>query len=103
MVPLVVPTTRCSCSTTGSALELWFDAMLYIRDRKLYPLQLILRELIIQNTSSMEMSLSTSATTTLHLRNHQIFHHRRSHGAHPSAYPFLQKYFVKASGRRGEG
>ena len=40
----------------------WFNAMLYIKDRDKFPLQLILREILIANTSnaasSMVMDLS---------------------------------------------
>lgn len=36
----------------------WFDALIYLRDRDLFPLQLILREILIQNdTSSMMTSV----------------------------------------------
>ena len=30
----------------------WFDALIYLRDRDLFPLQLILREILIQNDTS---------------------------------------------------
>ena len=74
----------------------WFNAMLYIKDRDKFPLQLILREILIANTSnaasSMVMDLSemdkykqlvkycTTVIATLPIL---------------CVYPFLQKYFVK--------
>ena len=74
----------------------WFNAMLYIKDRDKFPLQLILREILIANTSnaasSMGLDLSemdkykqlvkycTTVIATLPIL---------------CVYPFLQKYFVK--------
>lgn len=75
----------------------WFDAMLYIRDRDLYPLQLILRDILIQSdTSAMEsggnlgdveaisesIKYTVIVVTTLPIL---------------VVYPFLQKYFVKGT------
>lgn len=73
----------------------WFNAMVYLRDRKLYPLQLILREILI-----ISESISTSGDTheldkigiaetikyaTIIVATVPIL----------LVYPFLQKYFVK--------
>lgn len=75
----------------------WFDAMLYIRNRDLYPLQLILRDILIQSdTSAMEsggnlgdveaisesIKYTVIVVTTLPIL---------------VVYPFLQKYFVKGT------
>jgi putative aldouronate transport system permease protein len=73
----------------------YFNALIYLRDRDLYPLQMILREiLIINSTDSMTTNMTTDdrafvastikyaaiiVTTTPIL----------------IVYPFLQKYFVK--------
>lgn len=73
----------------------WFDAMLYIQDRGKYPLQLILREILITNTSSSVSSMGFNMsemdiykrlvkyTTTVLATLPILF-----------IYPFLQKYFV---------
>jgi len=71
----------------------WFDAMVFIRERALYPLQLILREiLVLSNMDTMgsggedleglgeNLKYATIVTATLPI----LF-----------AYPFIQKYFVK--------
>lgn len=71
----------------------WFSAMLYIQDRKLYPLQLIMREVLISNDVSQmygaavdvdmiapTVQFAVIVSTTLPI----LF-----------IYPFLQKYFVK--------
>lgn len=75
----------------------WFDAMLYIRDRDLYPLQLILRDILIQSdTSAMEgggnlgdvEAISESIKyTVIVVTTIPIL----------VVYPFLQKYFVKGT------
>lgn len=75
----------------------WFDAMLYIRDYDLYPLQLILRDILIQSdTSAMEgggnlgdvEAISESIKyTVIIVTTIPIL----------VVYPFLQKYFVKGT------
>ncbi|MFS0725424.1 carbohydrate ABC transporter permease [Paenibacillus sp. 1P07SE] len=73
----------------------WFPAMIYLQDRGLFPLQLILREILIVNdTSSMLTSVSsgdqmpvgqTIKYATIIVATVPIL----------CVYPFLQKYFVK--------
>lgn len=73
----------------------WFSSMIYLRDRNLFPLQLILREILIQNDTSYmtggialedveavgeSIKYATIMVATLPI----LF-----------VYPFLQKYFVK--------
>ena len=73
----------------------WFNAALFINDRKLYPLQLVLREILIQSdTSSMSagtlsddqyavsetIKYAVTVTATIPIL---------------CIYPFLQKYFEK--------
>ena len=72
----------------------WFNAMLYLNDRGLYPLQLFLREILVQNETSDMMSgagmanqasiqetvkYATVVVVTLPIL---------------CVYPFIQKYFV---------
>lgn len=73
----------------------WFSAMIYLQDRALFPLQLILREILIANdTSSMMTDISsgdqmpigqTIKYATIIIATVPIL----------CVYPFLQKYFVK--------
>jgi len=71
----------------------WFNAMIFLRDRDLFPLQLILREIVIQNSlddvtagvddvgaiaESIKYAAIVVATLPILL-----------------VYPLLQKYFVK--------
>jgi len=73
----------------------WFNALIYIRTRELYPLQLILREILITNsTDSMMTSVGggdrmpvgeTIKYATIIVSTIPVL----------CLYPFLQKYFVK--------
>lgn len=75
----------------------WFPAMIFIRKRELYPLQLILREILIENNTTQMMAgngvqsddfLSVSMTikyATTMVATIPIL----------CVYPFLQKYFTK--------
>jgi len=71
----------------------WFSAMLYLRDRVKYPLQLILREILISNdTSTMANTISdlTLIAETIKFALIVVV-------TLPILllYPFLQKYFTK--------
>jgi putative aldouronate transport system permease protein len=95
MVPLVVPTIAVLVLYYGvSHWNSWFNALLYIRKREMYPLQLILRELIIQNSSAGDLALSgdddaflseTIKYSTIVISTVPIL----------LLYPFLQRYFIK--------
>ena len=72
----------------------WFDSMIYLSDRGKYPLQLVLREILIQNqtqdmmTGIVEDRENISQTiqyATIMVATLPIV----------CVYPFLQKYFVK--------
>lgn len=73
----------------------WFDAMLFIRSRDLYPLQIILREILISNSTGTMMNASVGADVeaigesikyaTIVISTLPIL----------CVYPFLQKYFAK--------
>lgn len=73
----------------------WFNAMLYVQQRSLYPLQMILREILLQNdvsnmtgamnTSDKEMVGAGIKYATMVVSTLPIM----------LLYPFLQKYFVQ--------
>lgn len=73
----------------------WFNAMLFLNDRQLYPLQLVLREILIQNdTSAMTQGMSfvdgvsvaeTVKYAVIIVATVPIL----------MIYPFLQRYFDK--------
>ena len=71
----------------------WFHAMLFLNDREKYPLQLILREILIQNDTSSMVTESaeqgyigeTIKYAVIVIATVPIL----------CIYPFLQKYFAK--------
>ena len=93
MVPLVKPTIAVICLYYAvEHWNSWFNAMLFIRDKADYPLQLVLREILLQNdTTAMtagaeDMLLSeTIQFATIVVATLPIL----------AIYPFVQRYFVK--------
>ena len=96
MVPLVVPTIAVLVLYYGVGhWNAWFNAMIFLRDRSKYPLQLILREILIQNSlndmtlgagmDDKEMIAETIKYAVIVVSTVPIL----------CLYPFLQKYFVK--------
>lgn len=70
----------------------WFDAMLYLKSREKNPLQLVLREILIQNQTD-NMEVAESEVTIEQTVKYAII----VVSSLPILlfYPFLQKYFVK--------
>jgi putative aldouronate transport system permease protein len=75
----------------------WFEAMIYIRQRALYPLQLVLREILVafdmqaygaQSGGTWSMKQSTAEVIRMAVVVVSV-------GPILMIYPFLQKYFVK--------
>lgn len=73
----------------------WFGAMIYLRNRSLFPLQLILREILIQN--SAQFMASDAAAGDVEAVGESIKFATIIVATLPIlvVYPFLQKYFVK--------
>lgn len=97
LVKIVMPLTKASLAVVALFYAVqrwnsWFDAMLYLTNRKLYPLQMILREILISNNQS---DLNTT---------YQDFSKYKSLVEYCTImvatvpilciYPFIQKYFV---------
>lgn len=75
----------------------WFNAMLYLKDRDKFPLQLILREILIQNdTSSMVTAAETGAGDSSFV-SETVKYAIIIVSTVPilCIYPFIQKYFSK--------
>lgn len=97
VLPLSMPVIAVMVLYYGVAhWNSWFSAMIYLRDRDLYPLQLILREILIQNSvdsmtnaaggSDDQFSIGESIKyATIVIATVPIL----------LVYPFLQKYFAK--------
>jgi putative aldouronate transport system permease protein len=75
----------------------WFNAFIYLRDARLYPLQLILREILIQGqlgdmTSSMGDDAAERLLLALSLKYAIMV---AALLPMMILFPFVQKYFVK--------
>ncbi len=76
----------------------WFSAMLYLSDRvkNLYPLQYIIRQIVMENQLAAEAQaageLNTVTVSTVSLKYATLF---ISIVPMLCVYPFIQKYFVK--------
>lgn len=73
----------------------WFNASIYLRNRTLYPLQLFLREILIQNNTD-SMTIGTSASDKISI-GETIKYATIVVSIIPilAVYPMLQKYFIK--------
>lgn len=73
----------------------WFSALIFLRDRKLYPLQLVLREILVQNDTSKVM-LMADVNNELDLYKPLVKYTAVIISTIPilCIYPFVQKYFV---------
>ncbi|SFL59373.1 putative aldouronate transport system permease protein [Paenibacillus sp. 1_12] len=98
IVPISLPIMAVMILYYGvSHWNSWFNAMIFIRDRELFPLQLILREILISGETAgmvtgaeagdMVMLAETLKYATIMIATLPILF----------VYPFLQKYFVKGA------
>lgn len=71
----------------------WFGAMMYLQDRSLYPLQLVLREILIVNDMSNMVNVAADVEQISDTIKYAVV----VVATLPILvlYPFLQKYFVK--------
>lgn len=95
ILPLSLPTVAVMVLYYGVGhWNSWFNALLFIRDRQLLPLQVILREILISNT--MEISSGIDSSDEFMVR--EIIKYSAiviSIVPILMLYPFLQKYFIK--------
>jgi len=75
----------------------YFEAMIYLKERSLYPLQLFLREILVMNQSDNVMMYSIEMDTSKFLVAEGVKYAVIivSSGPILMLYPFLLKYFVK--------
>lgn len=73
----------------------YFQAVIYLRNRKYYPLQLILREILIQNDQTMLSGDGAYAGMEAYAQNVKYASIVVSTVPILLVYPFIQKYFVK--------
>jgi putative aldouronate transport system permease protein len=96
---IIAPLTKPSLAAIGLFTAVghwnsWFDAMVYIRDRKLMPMQLLIRNLLVsvqvnQSASGQVMLMEKIPSTGFKMAAVIV-------GMVPilCVYPFLQKYFM---------
>lgn len=96
IIPLILPTFAVvGLYYAVGHWNAWFNASIYIKDKALYPLQLVLREiLILGETSTMDIdsSMAEKAMLSETLKYAVIV---VSTIPILCVYPFVQKYFVK--------
>lgn len=75
----------------------WWNAMMYINDTRKYPLQLLLRNLIVKNFSSASMATAYAQDSAEFVAKENIKMATAVVAIVPITlvYPFLQKYFAK--------
>lgn len=75
----------------------YFEAMIYLKDRALYPLQLFLREILVMNQSDNVMTDSIETDTSKFLVAEGVKYAVIIVSSVPILilYPLLQRYFVK--------
>jgi putative aldouronate transport system permease protein len=96
ITPLVFPTLAVLILYYGvEHWNSWFNAMIFLRKRALFPLQLILREILIQN-DTLNMSIGSDMTDQ-EMLSETIKYSVIIVSTVPilCLYPFLQRYFVK--------
>ncbi|NEW05063.1 carbohydrate ABC transporter permease [Paenibacillus sp. SYP-B3998] len=97
VVPLSMPVIAVMVLYYGVAhWNSWFNAMLFLNDREKFPLQLILREILVQNSTD-SMTTGTGNASDTQAIGMSIKYATIMVATLPIliAYPFLQKYFVK--------
>lgn len=94
VIPLAAPIFAVMVLFYGVAQwNSWFPALLYISDRELYPLQMVLREVLIQS----DISNMAGASGDVEIIGDGLKYATMVVATLPimCLYPFLQKYFVK--------
>jgi putative aldouronate transport system permease protein len=74
----------------------WFNAMIFLRDRKLYPLQLILKEILVQNDTS-QITTTIAEQSDMDIFKPLVKYCTVIVSIVPiiMVYPLVQKHFVK--------
>ena len=99
LTSILVPVTKASIAVITlyyavSHWNSWFPAMIYLRKKSMYPLQLILRTILVQDDTS---TMSSGSIESLALSSDSVKYATIVVATLPILliYPLLQKYFVK--------
>ena len=102
MTRIIVPMSKPVVAAIGLFLAViqwnnWFDALIYIRNFRLYPLQLVLRNLFSVGSMAADTQGSRPDPTLVRVPEISLKMAVAVIGTVPilMVYPFLQKYFIK--------
>ena len=99
ILPLIKPTiATLVLFSVVAQWNSWFNASIYLRNRELFPLQLILKEILVTNdtsstTSAVSSSYASDSVMYKQLVKYCVF--VVSTAPIFTFYPFIQKYFEK--------
>lgn len=99
---IMLPLSKAALATVGlfygvSMWNSWFTAMLYIQSDSKYPLQLIIRHIVMQNQLQAELAAMGDTTAEVATNTESLKYATLFLSILPmlAVYPFIQKYFVK--------
>jgi len=99
---IIIPLSKAAIATIGLFYAVghwnsWFSASIYLKDSKKYPLQLILRQIVIMSQVQDELASLNDPTITQRTNVEGIKYATLFVSIVPMLiiYPFIQKYFVK--------
>ena len=96
LMPLAKPIIAVIALYIGVAIwNNYMTALLYLTNRKLFPLQLMLREILLQGNTSNVAAIETGSDAEAYAENLKYAVIVVSTVPILCAYPYLQKYFVK--------
>ncbi|WP_135547853.1 carbohydrate ABC transporter permease [Paenibacillus cymbidii] len=101
-VRLALPLSKAILATIGLfyAVGIWnnfFSAMLYLRSTELFPLQVVLRNIVLQGVSNSNQATNIGGDTILVDESLKFATIMVSTLPILMVYPFLQKYFAKGA------
>ena len=101
LIRIILPLSTASIMTIGMFYAVgywnsWFSALIYLRDTDKYPLQLVLRQIVLQN-QVLDLQGVESADDAARMTGESIKYAVVMVATIPilCVYPFVQKYFVK--------
>ena len=106
LVKIILPLSTASLMTIGMFYAVgywnsWFPALIYLRDAEKYPLQLLLRQIVLQNQINDLISQQSGTTIedTTKMVSETVKYAVVMVATIPilCVYPFVQKYFVKGA------
>ena len=99
---IVIPLSKASIATIALFYAVmhwnsWFDASIYINNENLYPLQLVLKKIVIQQDFQTNSLMGAALVATRRASSFALKNTAILYTTLPilCVYPFVQKYFVK--------